>query len=186
MADIEKAFLMIAVNEEDRDVLRFLWVRDVKKDPPDIQTLRFARVVFGVASSPFLLNATIHYHIQRYKTEHPGLVRQLLRSIYVDDVVCGAQNEADAYHLFEQAKGILKEGGFNLRKFVTNNPLLQQKINSLEGIHQTPIDSDGYTQLTLGKSQRVQGEKRKVLGLRWDTYSDEFILDPGDIFSLGN
>ena len=121
--------------------------------------------MFGVASSPFLLNATIHYHVQRYETEHPGLVHQLLHFIYVDKVVCGAQNEANAYHLFEQAKGILKEGGFNLRKCVTNNPLLQQKINNLEGIHQSPIDGDRYTKLTLGKSQRVQGEERKVLGL---------------------
>ena len=33
VADIEKAFLMIAVNEEDRDVLQFLWVRDSRRIP---------------------------------------------------------------------------------------------------------------------------------------------------------
>ncbi|MCG8623377.1 MAG: hypothetical protein MJE68_15465, partial [Proteobacteria bacterium] len=56
-ADIEKAFLMISVAEHDRNVLRFLWVDDLAKDPPDIRILRFTRVVFGVSSSPFLLNA---------------------------------------------------------------------------------------------------------------------------------
>ena len=52
-ADIEKAFLMISVSEKDRDVLRFLWVRDPIEDPPQYIVLRFARVVFGVSCSPF-------------------------------------------------------------------------------------------------------------------------------------
>lgn len=51
--DIEKAFLNVSVAEEDRDVLRFLWVDDVRKEIPEIVMLRFARVVFGVSSSPF-------------------------------------------------------------------------------------------------------------------------------------
>lgn len=29
---------MIAVAEDDRDVLRFLWVDDVKKDPPPLKS----------------------------------------------------------------------------------------------------------------------------------------------------
>lgn len=49
IADIEKAFLMIAVEKSDRDALRFLWFRDVKENSPQIQVFRFARVTFGVA-----------------------------------------------------------------------------------------------------------------------------------------
>ena len=50
--DIEKAFLMVSVDERDRDSLRFLWVSDPDIEPPELMTLRFTRVVFGVSSSP--------------------------------------------------------------------------------------------------------------------------------------
>ena len=52
-ADIEKAFLVISVEEGDRDVLCFLWVNDIDADELEIRPLRFTRVVFGVCSSPF-------------------------------------------------------------------------------------------------------------------------------------
>lgn len=45
--DIEnEAFLNVSVAEEDRDVLRYLWFDDVKKEYPEIIVLRFAQVVF--------------------------------------------------------------------------------------------------------------------------------------------
>lgn len=65
-ADVEKAFLMVSVAEEDRDALRFLWVEDIGSQFPRVITLRFARVVFGVSASPFLLNATLRYHVENY------------------------------------------------------------------------------------------------------------------------
>ena len=87
IADIEKAFLMISVAPKDRDALRFLWITNIDSDDPEIIALRFARVVFGVSSSPFLLNATIKHHIEKYSSSHPEIVGVLMQSIYVDDVV---------------------------------------------------------------------------------------------------
>ena len=65
VGDIEKAFLNIEVAERDRDCLRFLWCEDVHKPDSKIVVDRFCRVVFGLNASPFLLNATLRYHISK-------------------------------------------------------------------------------------------------------------------------
>ena len=167
VADIEKAFLMISVNKQDRDALRFLWVSDPEKEPPDIQVLRFARVVFGVVSSPFLLNVTIRHHIKRLQSVYPELTDCLLRSIYVDDVICGASSEDSAYKLFLESKEMLKLGGFNLRKFVTNSKEVQERINEKEG--QSGLRDSVAEQL--------------VLGVSWNVSTDEIIFKPREILN---
>ena len=130
--DIEKAFLNVSVTEEDRDVLRFLWVDDVKKKTPEVIVLRFARVVFGVTSSPFLLNATVKHHVERYEEEDPEFVETFLRSVYVDDLSTGGDTDEEAYRLYIKSKLRLAEGGFNLRKFVTNSVDLRNRIEENE------------------------------------------------------
>ena len=114
--DIEKAFLMIDVVPDDRNVLRFLWVDDVNKQVPNVVVLGFTLVVFGMSSSPFLLNAMIRPHMERYVTLYPEFVEKFLRSIYVDDVSYGADDPDSAYELYERSKQTLAEGGFNMRK----------------------------------------------------------------------
>ena len=84
MGDIEKAFLMVSVDEEDRDVLRFLWLDDIEKKLPKLVVMRFTRVVFGVLSSPFLLNTTIHHRMKQYKSMDAPFIQKFERSIYVD------------------------------------------------------------------------------------------------------
>ena len=125
IANIEKAFLMVSILEEDRDALRFLWVDNVNSDQPRIRVLRFTRVVFGVTSSPFLLNAMFQHHLNQHCSTHPELIERLTKSTYVDDVICGAKDTDRAYKLYRQSKEVLKKGGFNLRKFVTNASQLQ-------------------------------------------------------------
>ena len=47
-ADIEKAFLMISVDDRDHDVLRFLWIDDITEVNPKIQAFRFTSCFWGV------------------------------------------------------------------------------------------------------------------------------------------
>ena len=132
VGDIEKAFLNISVAEEDRDVLRFLWVDDVQKESPEVVVLRFARVVFGVSSILFLLNVTVKHHMERYEEDDPEFVKTFLRSIYVDDLSTGGDTEEEAYQMYIKSKLRLAEGGFNLRKFVTNSTDLRNRIEENE------------------------------------------------------
>ena len=160
IADIEKAFLMISVGKQDRDVLRFLWVKDIYQNPPEIQVLRFARVTFGVAPSPFLLNATVRQHVEKFREADPEVVDKLLRSMYVDDVVAGTASITESRLLYENLRDILAKGGFNLRKFVCS-----------EG-------EDG-----LSPSSE---ESHKVLGIVWDPKSDVLIMDLRSIAAEAN
>ena len=72
-ADKEKAFLVVAMAKKDCDILHFLWLDDMFSDHPNLVQLRFTRVVFGVSSSPFLLNAIIRYHLEHYREVQPRL-----------------------------------------------------------------------------------------------------------------
>ena len=52
-------------------------------------TLRFTCAVFGLSSSPFLLNATIKHHIEQFEQCEPDFTRKFIESIYVDDLTLG-------------------------------------------------------------------------------------------------
>ena len=86
-ADIEKAFLMVADDERDRDFLRFLWVKDPLKSPCELVLLRFTRLVFGLRPSPSILGEILKRHIDKYLSKLPELAMQLKESFYVDDLV---------------------------------------------------------------------------------------------------
>ena len=58
-ADIEKVFLMVGINEADRDMLRFLRFKNPDELNSEIEHLRFTRVVFGLSPSPAILASTI-------------------------------------------------------------------------------------------------------------------------------
>ena len=57
-ADIEKAFPQVRIHPEDRDALRLLWFEE-----DQICVYRFARLPFGLSSSPMILAATLQKHL---------------------------------------------------------------------------------------------------------------------------
>ena len=145
-ADIEKAFLMVSMAKTDQEVLRFLWVDDIEKDQPQPLVLRFTRVVFGVSSSPFLLNATIRHHLEKHSSLQPALVEKLSQSFYVDDIVTGGGDEDQAYQIFQASKEILKKGGFNLQKLCSNSAMLQMRTDVNEACGQQPTSTTTHAE----------------------------------------
>ena len=78
---------MVSVEEADRDALRFLWVKDFKREMPEFKVYQFTCVVFSVSSSQFLLNATIRFCLEGYLKTNEVHVQRLLCSTYVDSTL---------------------------------------------------------------------------------------------------
>ena len=157
-ADIEKAFHQISVNPADRDQLRFLWFKNIKEERPEIVQYRFRRLVFGLTSSPAILNGTIQHHLSHYKEPEPQVSELLANSLYVDDFAGGASDNESAIHVYQRAKAIMKEGGFNLCKWKTNSSIVRQRISE-------------------EKKEEDDKSEVKILGLNWDTMSDELLFE---------
>ena len=63
-ADSEKAFLIVGIQEDHQDFLRFLWLRNPDCFKPEIVQYRFTRLVFGLRPSSAILGAAILHHLQ--------------------------------------------------------------------------------------------------------------------------
>ena len=180
VGDIEKAFHNIEVHPTDRDCLRFLWIDDIHKTDPQIVVYKFQRVPFGLNSSPFLLNAVLRHHIEKYKERDPEFVVKMKEGFFVDDLVTGGTSTEEAFGLYEKAKGRMMEGGFTLRKWKTNDDRLASMIAENENGknlgEQLPIEDTTYAKETLNPSKEKES-MTKVLGIPWDTRLDTFILE---------
>ena len=176
-------------------MLRFLWIDDLAKDPPNVCILRFTRVVFGVSFSPFLLNAKIKYHLVQYLDSHPDRIQRLLHSTYADDIITGASSKDEAFDLYTQSNEIICCGGFNFRKFLTNSRQLQLYIDQAEMSHTPTKDveetapnylGETYAEVTLGSVQGPGSGEHKILGGRWEPNSDGLIFDIADVAQLAS
>jgi len=131
-ADIEKAFLMVGINNPDRDVIRFLWLEDPCKPDSNVLHLHFTRLVFGLRPSPAILGAVITHHLSQHRSEYPHLVEQLEKCLYVDDLITGTNDIEQAFELYQISKRIMKGAGLNLRKWNSNCAGLLKRIRECE------------------------------------------------------
>ena len=148
-ADITKAFLQIKVAGVDKNVHRFIW--DVNGQR---RFMRFDRVVFGNASSPFLLNATLKHHLEPFSESHAHVISELKQNLYVDDWLSGADHETQLVELKESATNILQKGGFPLTKWNSNSSIIEGKSTKCD--------------------LNVEVLGIKILGMLWDTTLDCF------------
>ncbi|RVE40950.1 hypothetical protein evm_014400 [Chilo suppressalis] len=139
-ADISKAFLQISVTPEDRQYLKFLWWEDIKKQVT-LSTYRHCRVVFGIACSPFLLNATIAYHLERQPKELQETARKLKNSYYVDNCVLSFESKKEVSKFMKESKQLMDAAKMDLRGWTGNYMKEHAKMISILGL-MWDIDDD--------------------------------------------
>ena len=130
---------------------------------------RFLRLVFAVTSSPFLLNGTIKTHLEKYKRTDEGLVESLKEDFHVDDLISGSENAENAKIFSEGVSKIMSEAGFELRKWVTNNPSLRLFLELIN--KDSPLMTSDCVDIPSVK------EDKQVLGLDWNVIEDEFVYN---------
>jgi hypothetical protein len=128
IADIEKAFLNIALQPEDAEAIRFLWPRDPAVPGSPLIAYKWKRVPFGLSSSPFLLRVTIYKHFKSLKSRFPETIQQLEENLYVDDYLGGASNLSIAKKRVDETDEIFSDAKLNMRSWATNNEDLKQHL----------------------------------------------------------
>ncbi|VDL64515.1 unnamed protein product [Nippostrongylus brasiliensis] len=156
ISDVEKAFLQVRLQEIDRDATRCFWVRDIELplSPDNTAIYRFTRVIFGLNTSPFLLSATINFHLDQLGPANE-MASEIKQNLYVDNLIYGARTPEEAQNKYIMCKEIFEGLNMNLREFMSNC----DEFNS--AVKATDLSNNRYP---------------KVLGIPWITNKDKIIL----------
>ena len=152
IGDISKAFLMIQLDEKDRSATCFLWPKNIHEENSPLDIYRFKVVLFGATSSPFLLNATVAHHLQKFETK---TTKEIARNIYVDNVQYNSNSENEMKIFYENSKDIFEKAGMKLCEWETNSNILKEEIIR---------KSDG---------RKNPHKDPSILGMKWSVSSDD-------------
>ena len=154
VADIQRAFLNIQLQEADRAFVRFLWYKD--NDPSkEICVYTYNTIVFGHTSSPMTLGAVLLEQFQQY--DDPIAI-DVTHKLYVDNLLSGVQTEAEATAYYQKACKIMREGHFVLRQWSTNSPILLELVKA--------------------RGLQTKSNVNSLLGLQWNSSTDCLSFQP--------
>ncbi|KAJ8962359.1 hypothetical protein NQ318_018342 [Aromia moschata] len=139
---------------------------------------------FGLNSSPFLLGATIDYHLLQAleKCELPGtlyardVIQKLSKSFYVDNCVTSVSDMEALEKFIKQSCLLMEEAKFELRGWEYTNPKREDTIVPLLGLKWNPVqDSLAISKVSM-KDISELGDK--VITKRLILSTAQRIFDP--------
>ncbi|XP_026462699.1 uncharacterized protein LOC113365338 [Ctenocephalides felis] len=163
-ADIKQMYRNIWVRKQDRKYQKILW-RPFPDAPIGIYELN--TVTFGLSSSPFQAIRTIKQLSRDECSKYSQSISRILENdVYIDDVVTSIDSLDSAKTICEGLQTVLSSGGFELKKWESNNSNLRKLFS----------DSDVQNK-HFSKSDFQMESSTKVLGLKWDPLSDNFSFE---------
>ncbi|XP_055590912.1 uncharacterized protein LOC129742994 [Uranotaenia lowii] len=161
VGDIAKMYRQILVHPKDTALQRIYW-RFHPEEP--ISTYELQTVTYGLTPSSFLATRTLHQLALDEGENYPLGSTALKNDFYMDDYIGGAQTLEDAIETRCQLDNLMAKGGFQLRKYTSNN------LKVLEGLEEERIG----TKSTLHFDPE---EAVKTLGIGWEPGSDQLRFD---------
>ena len=74
----------------------------------------------------------LQYHLDSFTELDPEFVHIMKRSFYIDDLITWQKTIQERSELYDKAKSRLAQGGFKLRKWLTNSEELRAEITKRE------------------------------------------------------
>ena len=141
-----------------------------------------------------MLSATIQHHVKEYRNSHPEVV-EILSKLYADDLSCVVVSATKAFEIYQQAKEIMLQGGFNVRKWNSNSKDLLETLSAIENAGQNSTkdiqmvlqvmeNDESYSKFAVGNPS-ISG-RGKVLGVTWDSNASKFLFDVKDNIQFAN
>jgi len=155
--DMEKMYRQIKIHSDDKRFQRILW----KDKQGNLQTFELSTVTYGLNCAPYLVLRAINQLIKDEGHKFPNAIPTLTKGRYVDDLFGGADSIEDAAVLAQEVNQFCMAGGFPLRKWASNHPLVIQSAAS--------SNLDQSTSITIEDHSIVHS-----LGLSWHLNSDTF------------
>nr|CAI5857351.1 unnamed protein product [Callosobruchus analis] len=127
-------FRNILIAPQFRDFQRILW-RSSPHEP--IAEYRLNTVTFGFCCSPFLALRTLKELAVTESHRFPRAAEILENSVFVDDIVSGANDISEALKLQSELISLLKCGGFELKKWMSYAAVVYLRVGDSKGIVRT-------------------------------------------------
>jgi len=161
VTDICKMYRQFFIHPEDQVFQAILW-RPNPNEPVTIYLLQ--TVTYGVSSAPFLAIRSLQQLAQDEAKSYPSASEVLVRDCFIDDILVGCENLAAAQALKSELINLLKCGGLELKKWVSNSTELLSDIPEQD--QEIPM----FTQAT----EDQDAPSVKVLGVKWIPSTDSF------------
>jgi len=108
--------------EADRNKFTILW----RDRDGTLLAFRYTTIVFGLASSPFILQQVIRHHLRNYADDK--CLEILKHSMYVDNLYFTDNNPENLLTLYQQSYSRMLEGGFQLRSWLSNSVIMSERF----------------------------------------------------------
>lgn len=166
-ADVRQMFYCFLVQEEHRDVLRFLWFKDNNPES-EVVDYRMRVHVFGNSPSPAVATYGLRRAAQEGEKDFGRDVCEFIKKdFYVDDALRSFATEAEAVDVLKRAQNLL--AGYNIK-------LHKITSNKVDVINAFPKEDRARGLETLDLAVDDLPIQRS-LGVAWDRTRDTFTFN---------